>query len=76
MATLTRTRALIDERKEHISDASRASFMSVVDAFEQGRFGRDDAMLQLRLATLGPAATADPKHMNDIIACFESETGA
>ncbi len=74
MATLPKTRQLIADLKDHINDASKASFLSVIDGFEGGRFGRDDALLQLRLATMGPAATTDPQKMNEVISCFESES--
>ena len=74
MATLTRTRKLIDDLKDQISDASRASFLGVIDSFEKGRLGQGDAVLQLRLATMGPAATSDPQKMNEVISCFEAES--
>lgn len=74
MAKLTRTRELIDTFKDQIGEASKASFLGVIDGFENGRFGRDDAMLQLQLATMGPAAGTDPAKMNEVIRCFESES--
>ncbi len=74
MATLSKTRKLIEDLGDQINAASKASFLGVIDGFEGGRFGRDDALLQLQLATMGPAATTDPQKMNEVIRCFESES--
>lgn len=74
MATLPRTRKLIDDLKDQIGEASKKSFLGVLDGFESGRFGRDDAMMQLQLTTMGPAAGSDPAKMNEVIKCFEAES--
>lgn len=74
MATLTKTRKLIEDLKDSISEASKASFISVIEAFEAGRLGPGDAALQMRLGSLGPAAaTSDPQKMNQVLLCFEAE---
>lgn len=74
MATLTRTRKLIEDLQGSINEASRASFLSVIEAFENGRIGPGDAALQMRLGSIGPAAaTSDPKKMNEVLLCFEAE---
>jgi hypothetical protein len=74
MTALTRTRQLIEQSADQISDASRASFLGVITMFEAGQLGRSDAMLQLQLATMGPAAATNGQKMNEIIASFESES--
>lgn len=73
MATLTKTRELVDQLKDHMSEAARTSFLGIIDAFENGRFGRMDALLQLQLTTMGPAAGADPGKMKEIVSSFEAE---
>lgn len=73
-AALAKTRQLIEDLGAQVNEAAKASFLGVITGYETGRFGRDDALLQLQLTTMGPAASSDPAKMQSIISSFESET--